>query len=586
MTHRWRSHTAVGAIALAATGLTAVSIVTAAAVGVSRQTATATKPDVGKRGGRLVTALRAEPRTFNPLVAADGSSKEVIWRIAADLIHINRETQRTEPALATSWRVSPDGLHYTLELRRGVKFSDGDPFDADDVVFSLEAYLDPKVDAPQRDLLIVGGKPIVVRKLGQYSVAVDLAAPYAAAERLFDGLAMLPRHRLAAAVAGGRAQSAWGLDTAPSEVVGLGPFRMTEFRPGERVVVQRNPYYWKTDAAGAALPYLDEIVWRVVPTDDAQVVRFQSGELDVLTRVAPQHVAALEQGAAVRGYRLQDLGASLEYNFLFFNLASDMQRLPIVHDARFRQAVSLAIDRAAVAKLVFGGRATPIWGHVTPGNRIWLNRSLPTPVASPARARELLKASGCTWGADGSLRAPTGAPIALTLLAAAGNSVMIETATVLQADLKAIGIPVQIATLEFRALLDRVLKTRDYDAALLRLGSGDVDPNGEMNVWPSNGATHLWNPGRDTPATPWEAEIDRLMAQQLTTVDATKRKALYDRVQAIVAEQLPLIPLVSPNLVVGVSRGLGNIRPAVLDHYVLWNADELYWRSPRPGAER
>ena len=173
-----------------------------------------------------------------------------------------------------------------------------------------------------------------------------------------------------------------------------------------------------------------------------------------------------------------------------------------------------------------------------------------------------------------------------TLLAAAGNNVMTETATILQADLKAIGIRVQVATLEFRALLDRVLKTRDYDAAVLRLGSGDVDPNGEMNVWPSSGATHLWNPGRETPATPWEAEIDRLMAQQLSTVDPAARKTLYDRVQVIVAEQRPIVPLVSPNLVVAAKNGLGNLRPAVLDHYLLWNADELYWRSPRPGVAR
>lgn len=563
---RWGS---IAVVLLSAAG------VVAAAPG-SRQPRPA---DIGQRGGRLVTALRAEPKTFNPLVANDAPSKEVIWRLAADLIHINRETQHTEPALATAWRVSADGLHYTLDLRKGVRFSDGEPFDADDVVFSFAAYLDPRVNAPQRDLFMVGGKPIVVRKLGPYQVAVDLAAPYAAAERLFDGVAMLPRHRLEGALREGRLASAWGLDVSPADVIGLGPFRLKEHRAGERVVVERNPHYWKRDPKGVALPYLDEIVWRVIPTEEAQVIRFQSGELDLLTRVSAQHASALEQRATGSGFALHDLGASLEYNFLFFNLAAGKARVAMAHDVRFRRALSLAIDRESIARLVYGGRATPIWGHVTPANKLWMSRGLATPARSLERARALLREAGAASGSDGGLRDPAGAPVGFTLLVAAGNTALIETATIIQADLTAVGVRVQIATLEFRALLDRVLQTRDYDAALLRLGSGDVDPNGEMNVWPSNGATHLWNPGRPTPETPWEAEIDRLMAEQLVTLDRAKRKTLYDRVQAIVAEQLPIVPLVSPNLIVATKNSLGNVRPAVLDHYLLWNADELFWRG-------
>lgn len=535
--------------------------------------------ETGQRGGRLVTALRAEPKTFNPLVATDAPSKEIIWRTAADLIHINRETQRTEPALASSWRVSPDGLHYTLELRRGVRFSDGEPFDADDVVFSVAAYLDERVNAPQRELLAVGGKPIVVRKLDTHRVAVDLAAPYAAAERLFDSIAMLPRHRLEAAYRDGRLGAVWGSNGSPADMAGLGPFRFKEYRPGERVVLERNPYYWKTDAAGTVLPYLDEIVWLVVPSEDAQVIRFQAGDIDVLSRVSNQHVTALESRAPAAGYAVHDLGASLEYNFLFFNLAPGKERNPLFQDVGFRQAVSLAIDRVGLVRLVYGGRATPIWGHVTPANKLWINEALVKPARAPERARELLRAAGCTWGRDGGLLDPRGAPVIVTLIAAAGNSAMTETATVIQADLKAIGLRVQIAPLEFRALLDRILQSRQYDAALLRLAAGDVDPNGEMNVWPSGGATHLWNPGLEAPATPWEAEIDRLMHEQLTTIDSAKRKALYDRVQAIVAEELPIIPLVSPNVVVAARHGIGNLRPAVLDHYTLWNAEHLFWRA-------
>jgi len=153
-------------------------------------------------------------------------------------------------------------------------------------------------------------------------------------------------------------------------------------------------------------------------------------------------------------------------------------------------------------------------------------------------------------------------------------------ATIIQDDLREIGIQAQVVPLENRALLDRVLKTHDYDAALMAVASGDADPNSEMNVWISSGPTHLWRLGAPTPLGPWEKEIDELMERQLVTLDGAARKRLYDRVQQLVAENLPMIPLVSPNVLVGAKSGLGNFRPAILDPQVLWNVDELFWPVP------
>ncbi|HJZ51654.1 MAG TPA: ABC transporter substrate-binding protein, partial [Candidatus Acidoferrales bacterium] len=150
----------------------------------------------GHAGGRLAVALRSEPKTLNPALAEDEPSRDVIRCLTADMIHINRSSLKTEPALAKSWRVSRDGKQYTLQLRRGLRFSDGQPFNADDVIFSFQVYLDEKVDSSQRDLLVIGGKPITVAKLDDYTVRFELAQPYAAAERLFDGVAILPRHLL------------------------------------------------------------------------------------------------------------------------------------------------------------------------------------------------------------------------------------------------------------------------------------------------------------------------------------------------------------------------------------------------------
>src|SRR4051812_1224252 len=171
---------------------------------------------VGQYSGRLTVALRTEPKTLNPVTALDGASRDVIGRMVADLIHINRETQQTEPALAKSWKVSSDGRRYTLTLRRGIRFSDGQPFDADDVVFSFKVYLDESLHSSQRDLLVVGDKPITVRKVDPYRVEFELAQPYAAAERLFDSVAILPRHQMEKAYAAGKLQQMFGLTSSPN----------------------------------------------------------------------------------------------------------------------------------------------------------------------------------------------------------------------------------------------------------------------------------------------------------------------------------------------------------------------------------
>ena len=197
--------------------------------------------EVGRRGGRLVAALRSTPKTLNPVIALDLPSQEVSALLFADLIHINLSSQRTEPALAKSWKVSSDGRRYTLELRHGLSFSDGHPFDADDVVFSFSVYLDEKVHSPQRDLLEVGGKPIQVRKLGPYQVLFELPQPYAAAERLFDSVSILPRHLLERAYQEGKIAQAWNVAVNPSEIAGLGPFRLKRYTPGEQIVLERNP---------------------------------------------------------------------------------------------------------------------------------------------------------------------------------------------------------------------------------------------------------------------------------------------------------------------------------------------------------
>jgi peptide/nickel transport system substrate-binding protein len=540
--------------------------------------------EIGHPGGRLSVSLRSEPKTLNPVTSTDISSREVIAQLTSDLIHINRLSQQTEPALAKTWQVTPDGLRYTLHLRRGLRFSDGHSFDADDVVFSFKAYLDENVRSPQRDLLLVGNQPIMVRKVDSYTVSVELSRPYAAAERLFDSVAMLPKHLLEGAYNSGKLSQVWSLDTPAQQIVGLGPFRLKEYVPGQRIVLERNPYFWKADHEGQRLPYLQEILFFFVPNADAEVIRFQAGDSDLINRVSAEDYSVLEKDQGTR-FRLWDLGPSLEFNFLFFNLnralpdqssALAQKQTAWFRLTKFRQAVSLAIDREAITHIVYRGRGTALWSPVTPANRLWVNLSTPHPPRSVQDARALLQSAGFSWKQDGTLLDRSLVPVEFTIITSASNAQRMKMATMVQADLKDLGIRVEIVPIEFHSLLDRIFKTHDYEAAVLGLGGGDVDPNSDMNVWSSGGNDHVWDLGEPHPSTDWEREIDLLMEQQLSALRTEKRKALYDRVQVILAEELPIICLASPNVLVGARNDVANFKPAPLDPHTLWNSPELF----------
>jgi peptide/nickel transport system substrate-binding protein len=541
----------------------------------------------GHKGRRLTVALRAEPKTLNPLTAMDGPSRDVIGKLHADLISINRQTQLTQGALAKSWTVSPDGRRYTINLRHGLRFSDGHPFDADDVLFTFEAYLDEKMHSPQRDLLIVGGHPLTVRKTGPYTIVVELPAPYAAAERIFDGIPMLPRHILEKPFREGRLGETWRLNTAADAIAGLGPFRLKSYQPGERLVLERNPNFWQEDTAGQRLPYFDELTFLFVGSEEAQLNRFTAGETDILGRVSPRTYPQLAKLQSSRGDAVVDAGPGLEYNFVVFNLSPpEVVKSPEIagrqtwfQQAAFRKAISLTVDRDSIVRLVYGGRGIALSTNTSPGNRQWFNVGGVKPFRSVSQARDLLASNGFTWDAEKNLRDRSGKLVEFSIIVASSNTERVQMATIVQDDLKQMGMKVQVAQLEFRSFVDRVLNTRQFDAALMGLGGGDADPNSEMNVWLSSGAMHLWNPNQKGSSTIWEREIDRLMEAQMSAINSGERKQLYEKFEQVLADSVPFIFLASPDVVVAARKWIGNFKPAVMADSTLWNVAELFRRE-------
>jgi peptide/nickel transport system substrate-binding protein len=542
----------------------------------------------GQRGGRLVVGITAAPRSFNWVFANDSASRQVTYQLMGDLIHLNRATQQVEPALAKSWQVSKDGLVYTMRLREGVHFSDGHPFDADDVVFTFQVYLDPNVNSTQRALLTLNDKPLKVEKLGPLTVRFTFPQAHGPAERAFDVIGILPRHVLETAYREGRIEKMWTLAEDPKNVIGLGPFRLQKVVPGQRVILERNPYYWKVDARKNLLPYLDELLFEVLPDQNAATLRLTSGDIDLLDKVLPTDYEFLKKSQAEKGISLINAGPSLQYLFLGFNLNNGLKpstQQPYVDPEKerwfsnlnFRRAVAYAIDRPAIVKLVYSGTAHEIFAQTSPGNKFWFNPKIMRYDLNLSRARELLSQAGFrVQRGDGALLSPSGARVEFTLVTNADNRERAKISSLIQSDLQQLGIQVKLQAVEFNALVGKLTQTFDYEAVIMELGGGDDDPGSEMNVWLSSGRLHIWHMGEEKPATAWEARIDALMNQQMTTTQRPARKSAYDEVQRIVSEELPIIPLVSRDVVVAAKKQVGNMQPAVMAPYALWNSEQLY----------
>jgi peptide/nickel transport system substrate-binding protein len=554
-------------------------------------TATGTaKPEqrgIGTRGGKLVYRVSSPPKTFNYLLANDEPSiVTAFFLLNSRLVEFDHSTQTYVPGLAEAWTTSAERRTVDLRLRDGLKFSDGQPLTSNDVAFTLEVIYDERNKAEVfRDALLINGKPISVKVIDDRNLQLIFPETIAAPDNYLYNIAVLSRNALEADQKAGRLSETWKITAPPTSVVSSGPFVVASAAAAERIVLKRNPYYWKRDAQGTQLPYLDELTLEVVPDANQARVGLDQATIDIVDRIRPTDYASLlNAGGAVRAF---DLGPGLGVDYIWFNLNPakpdgtplNPGKLAWFSDARFRRAVSMAVDRDSIAKSTLQGLATPLYGVVSPTNRIWANPNLPKIAYDLVQAASLLQEAGFTrrGAADvAELFDPQGNRVEFSLLVPAESEPRKLMAAVVQEDLAKLGIKMQVVPIEFAAVTNAWTKSYEYDAILLGLSLTDLEPSTYANLLLSSGDTHQWRPNQKAPSTEWEAKVDELFAEQARESDPEKRKAKFHEIQRVVANASPVIPIVARHVVSAANSRVGNFSPSPMFPYSLWNAEELF----------
>jgi peptide/nickel transport system substrate-binding protein len=507
--------------------------------------------------GELHFCLHSEPKTFNPLLAEDDSSETIRYLTGGVLIRVDRLTQEATPELATTWKISNAGKTITFKLRDGIRFSDNTALSAEDVAYTMRQLMDPALHSPTADSFRSGEGKVEIRVLSPNRIAITFPAPIAGLDKLFDQVAIM------------------SATSSKKEMAVLGPYYIAEYKAGSYVLLQRNPNYWRHDGSGKHLPYIESVKLDIQQNRDSEMLRLLRGEVDFINSVDAEYFdKILSQNPSMA----HDAGVSLDSEQLWFNQVAGSPlpdyKKEWFHSTNFRRAISEAINRDDLARIVFHGHARPAVGPVSIANKFWFNSMLQPHPFDRTSALQRLSKDGFQLR-DGILRDRQGHEVEFSIITNSGNKYRERMATMIQQDLAAIGIKLNIVTLDFPSLIERITRSFTYEACLLGLVNNDLDPNSQMNIWLSSAENHQWNPNQKNPGTNWEAEIDKLMRAQASSLDLRKRKAHFDKVQEIVWEQEPFIYLVNRNALSAVSTSVLNAHPVVLRPQVYWNIDQL-----------
>jgi peptide/nickel transport system substrate-binding protein len=475
-----------------------------------------------------------------------------------------------------------------------LKWSDGQPFDGKDVLFTMQVVNDPKIHSLASDALTLNGKKIDWTLIDPHTVQARLPSRFATFLRHLDpGICpIIARHRWQQDYEQGRFTEIMRANMDPDQFHGLGPFRLKHYAPGEKLVLSRNPHYWKVDNNRIPLPYLDELVFLILGNQDQIQLKIENGEVDTYQNVRPGDADRLKQKANSLQMRVINVGPTFDMEGLFFNQNAgvnpqtkkpyvDSVKLSWFTNVNFRRALSHAIDRNALIRNSLFGHGIPAYGPESPSNKIWFNPEISRFPFDLAKARQLLLDSGFYQKQeDGkvALFDSKGNRVQFSLFTNAGNTIRNTQCVLIASDFAKLGILVSYSAVDFQTLINRVDRTYEYDAVLLSVSEDDVDPGSRLNTMLSKGSLHFWWPRQEKPFTPWEKRIDELMGLTMAVSDFKERKKYYNEVQRILSEQQAMIYTVHAYVFVCAKTKIGNLKPIVPRHRTLWNAEELYWQ--------
>ncbi len=555
-------------------------------------------PKIGRYGGRYVASQIGEGlKTFNPITASETSTTDYTKRIFEPLVKLDPWTYEPRPWLAESWEHSPDFLVWTLRLRPNVKFNNGMPLTADDVVFTFETMYNPDIACPTRDLIMVDGKPWKVEKVDSQTVRFTLPSTYAVfLETLYNiDVGAICKAVCEPVVKAGKFNAFLGPESTPDQVVGTGPFMLEKYIPGQRLILKKNPHYWRRDAKGNQLPYLDSMMVIWVQNIDTMLLKFQAGETDQYPMRGTDY-PILKPRERQGNFKVYELGPLFGSEFVMFNQNEgknaagkpyvEPYKLKWFRDTRFRQAVSHCLDREGIIKTVYNGLAEPQWGPESPATGYFYNPNVKKYPYDLEKAKALLAEAGLKdRNGDGILEDEQGNAVQFTLMTNSGNNLREQIAEILRKDMSRLGMKVDLKYIEFNTLISKMDETYDWEAIVMGL-TGGPEPNDGANIWKSNARTHEWYPRQEKPSTPWEAEIDEIFNKGIKEMDRAKRKALYDRWQEIAAEQQPLVYTVAQAGLVAMRDRFENVYPTPLAgawrQATTWNLDEIFIKERLP----
>lgn len=522
----------------------------------------------------LFTAAMTDPRTFNPIIATDAASRAAVGDVFDPLLRLDPRNGEMHPALAEHWSFDERGTTLTLALRHDVRWHDGQPLTAHDVVFTFDAIYSSNVPSPLTAGLTVGGRPMTVSAVDPHTVQVRVPHPFAP---LLSSLAVpiVPAHVLEPSLRDGSFAQQWGVDVAPQALVGSGPYRLERYEPRHLIHLVRNDDYWMRDESGRALPYLAEQTIRIVPDQETATRTFLAGQTDIHTP-SPEEVRGLLTQQASGGFAVHEVGLDPGMVFVAFNRnpahfkqnGGADPRLSWFTDAAFLRALAHAVDKATIIATVLDGFGAPAVSFISPANQRYFNPHLADYPYDLAQACALLADGGYIDRDGDRVREDRrGHAIEFSLATNAGNAARERIARLLERDWEnGLGLRVHVQPLPSAVVIEKLQTTFDWDAMLVGF-TGSIEPHDAASLLRSSGPLHLWHPNQPHPTTDWEAEIDALVDRAAQTLDPAERRQAYWRIQEVLHQQLPIIQTVRPLRFSAASNALENYQPSVWGVY-------------------